>query len=173
MNRPEKGILSRIVGWLHNTEDFLLVVLVLAMVVFAVAQIALRNFFDSGVLWIDPILRLMMLWVALVGALVASRSNKHIAIDILYRLLPPFWRPWVQSFTFLFTAIVCGLVAYHSTRFVIDEYTYESVFPDIPSLPTWPLQIIIPFAFFVISIRYLIQSLLQAKAAVINKPVDS
>ena len=169
MTQQKNGPLRRIVGWLYLTEDVVLVAMVIAMVLFAVVQIVLRNFFDSGVLWIDPLLRVMLLWLGLIGALAASRTNKHIAIDILYRVLPQNWRPWMQSFTCLFAGAVCVLVAYHAARFVIDEYTYETI--AFSGIPAWLLEIIIPFAFGVIGFRYFILSVLQLKAALSAVPV--
>ncbi|TNF86538.1 MAG: TRAP transporter small permease subunit, partial [Gammaproteobacteria bacterium] len=70
---------------LHRAEDALLVILLTAMIVLACTQILLRNFFDSGIVWIDPLLRVMVLWIGLVGATVATRHNKHIRIDLLSR----------------------------------------------------------------------------------------
>ena len=60
---------------LHRAEDALLVILLTAMIVLACTQILLRNFFDSGIVWIDPLLRVMVLWLGLVGATVATRHN--------------------------------------------------------------------------------------------------
>ena len=55
------------------------------MIVLAGTQILLRNLFDSGFVWIDPLLRVMVLWLGLLGATVATRQDKHIRIDLLSR----------------------------------------------------------------------------------------
>ena len=68
---------------LHRAEDALLVLLLSAMIVLAATQIMLRNFFDSGFVWIDPLLRVLVLWLGLIGATVATRNNRHIRIDLL------------------------------------------------------------------------------------------
>jgi TRAP-type C4-dicarboxylate transport system permease small subunit len=73
--------------WLHRFEDGLIAFLVLLLVVLAGAQIVLRNFFDSGLPWADPVLRALVLWTGLLGALAAVREDKHISLDVLSRLL--------------------------------------------------------------------------------------
>jgi TRAP-type C4-dicarboxylate transport system permease small subunit len=59
------------------------------MISLAFAQIVLRNGFDGGIVWADSLLRIMVLWIALIGAVVASRDQRHINIDLISRFLPP------------------------------------------------------------------------------------
>ena len=47
---------------LHRAEDALLVLLLSTMILLAGTQIVLRNMLDTGVVWIDPLLRVMVLW---------------------------------------------------------------------------------------------------------------
>jgi TRAP-type C4-dicarboxylate transport system permease small subunit len=49
----ETGVLR----WLDRIENALIAVLVLAMVLLAGAQILLRNLFETGIDWADPLLR--------------------------------------------------------------------------------------------------------------------
>ena len=69
-------------------EDALLVLILSTMVLLAAGQIILRNFLDVGFIWGDELLRMLVLWLAVAGALAASRSDKHISIDVLNRFLP-------------------------------------------------------------------------------------
>jgi len=69
--------------WLDRIENGLIAVLVLAMVLLAGAQILLRNLFDSGIEWADPLLRALVLWTAMLGALAAARDDKHIGLDLV------------------------------------------------------------------------------------------
>ena len=79
---PSRSFLSRLPGgrWFLLV---LLVALLSAMIILAALQIVLRNFFEAGIVWIDPLLRVGVLWLGLVGATVATRHNKHIRIDLL------------------------------------------------------------------------------------------
>jgi len=139
---------------IHHIEDALLAILLIAMLLLASSQIFLRNLLDIGLVWADPILRIMVLWLGLLGALAASRDNKHITIDVLTRLMPTKARSLTRVFTSLFTTIVSGLIAYHSARFVLMEHETGNI--ATAGVPAWLFEIIIPVAFALITVRYLI-----------------
>jgi TRAP-type C4-dicarboxylate transport system permease small subunit len=113
-----RGRFSRSLKALHLAEDLILVLLLGGLVLLAAAQIFMRNLFDAGLPWADPLLRLMVLWLALAGALAATREKRHIHIDLLSRFLPQGLAAWTERLTAAFTAIVCALLAWHGGRLV-------------------------------------------------------
>lgn len=123
-----------------------------SMVVLATSQIFLRNFWNSGVDWVDPTLRILVLWIGLVGAMVASRELNHINIDVVSRLLPKIGKCIVLTVTNLFSAFICGVVSYHSARFVIMEY--EDGIMAFNGVPAWVCEVIIPIGFGVMALRF-------------------
>lgn len=62
-------------------------VLLLVMVFLSALQILLRNAWESGILWIDPLLRHLVLLLAFLGALLATGAKRHVQINVLGRLL--------------------------------------------------------------------------------------
>jgi TRAP-type C4-dicarboxylate transport system permease small subunit len=66
-------------------ENLLLVALLGGLVLLASTQIVLRNFFSLGLTWADGLIRLMVLWLALVGAVAAAREGRHITMAALTR----------------------------------------------------------------------------------------
>ena len=146
------GGLERALSWLHRLEDAVLALLLGAMVLLAPLQIFLRLFFDEGLTWADPLLRVLVLWVGLFGAISASRDDRHITVDVLSFLFRGRLRAFVRGAVHVFTALVCGVLCFQSWRFVQSEREYGSVaFLD---LPAWWLQAILPFAFATIALRY-------------------
>ncbi len=139
---------------LHRFEDTLLVVAVLAMVGLAFLQIVLRNLFGSGLLWIDPLLRALVLWIGLLGAVAASRGGRHIAIDVLTRALREPWRRRLVAGGCLFTVAVCAAITWHGVRYVMLEYQFAGT--AFAGVPTWAVVIILPLAFGLIGLRYLL-----------------
>ena len=145
--------IPRILALLHRAEDILLALLLGTLVLLAPLQIVLRNFFDAGLSWADPFLRVLVLWVALFGALAASRQHKQIAVDVVSKFLSPRGRAILGIVTGLFTAVVCFLVAYHAGVFVAGERAFGSkAFGDVPA---WLCESVIPFAFAMIGVRHL------------------
>lgn len=142
----------RIVRWIHGVENLLLVLLFAGMLVIAGGQIVLRNFFDSGLAWADPFLRVTVLWLALLGALAATRSNKHINIDVLGRLAPQAWQAPIRALTMFFAMVVCGVIAYVSGEFLVLEIdTPTEAFAGIPA---WVFEVVIPVSFGLMALRF-------------------
>jgi len=143
---------------LLKIEDLILVGMLLVAILLAVLQIFLRNYFHSGLVWGDVLLRIIVLWIGMFGAMYASRNNEHINIELGLKHLSAAAKPYVQAIVFIFTATVCALVAWYSVGFVISEYHQgEMAFAKVP---VWVTEAVIPFAFIVIAVRYLISTIL-------------
>jgi TRAP-type C4-dicarboxylate transport system permease small subunit len=154
-------MIYKIYRFLLKVETGVLVTLLLSMIIMAVVQIFMRNVFTSGILWADSFVRIAVLWMALVGAMVASRSGKHIAIDVFIRTLNKKLQHIVKRITDGFTAIVCLLVMYYSFEFV--KYEYEDGGLAFANIPNWLCESIIPFAFMIIGLRYLFSALFNLR----------
>lgn len=150
--------LKRTLHWLHWCEDALLVIMLLSMILIAFTQIILRNFFDSGLVWADPLVRVLVIWVALAGAMVAGRKNSHIAIDVLTPWLRGKMLQLARGISTLFTAAVCSLMFYHSLDFVASERIDGAI--AFAGVPVWVCESIIPIAFGVLSLRFVLCFLL-------------
>ena len=161
-------MLRRALRLAHLFEDSLLILLLLSMIVLASGQIVLRNLFETGFSWIDPMLRLLVLWTGLIGATVASRDNRHIRIDLFSRLLSPRVHLYIQVVVGLFTMMVCAIIAWHGAGWVRMDYLDQLT--GFEGLPAWLLEIIIPVAFGLIALRYLIHSAEWLKQAVFEPP---
>ena len=137
---------------LAQLEDLLLASMLGSMILLACTQILLRNVFDSGLTWADPLLRVMVLWLGLLGALAASRGNRHIIIDVLGPFMGPANKRRAAIVTHGFTTLVCAAIAWFATQFVISEY--ETGLTGVLNLPMWLLESIIPLGFGLMALRY-------------------
>ncbi len=151
--------LQRLAGVVSKTEDLLLGLLLSAMVLIAVVQIVLRNGWETGIGWGDPLVRVLLLWVGLLGAIIATREERHIRIDVLTRYLPARFSGLARYITEWFSAVVCALLAYHGGRLVWDESQYGSVM--FGTVPTWLCQLIIPIGFGLMALRFALAPLVS------------
>jgi TRAP-type C4-dicarboxylate transport system permease small subunit len=142
---------------LHNIEDGLLALMLFTMVVLASSQVIMRNFLDSGFSWGDPLLRLLVLWLALMGAMVATRLERHITVDALLRILSPGLQRAARVLTKVATAIVCALLAWHSARLIALDYEYQDMLTE--HVPAWIGDLILPVAFSVMTLRLVYQAI--------------
>lgn len=147
-----KAGITRLLRIINGVEDGLLVLMLATMVVLAVAQIAWRNFFGAGISWADPLLRTLVLWVALSGAVIASRTDNHIRIDFFTRYFSIKTFAALQRLVYLFSASVCALIAWHAARFVHMEHEFGAI--AFAGIPTWVTALIIPIGFFLMALRY-------------------
>jgi len=146
---------------LLRLEENLLVIILLSTIIFAVAQIFLRNFFHSGIPWGDSLVRILVLWLGLIGAMIASRDHRHIKIDIISRHLTAANQLRLRRFTDLVTAIVCFIVAWYAFTFV--QIEYQDGMQAFENVPVWLTEAIIPFGFFIMAVRFLLSALLPDK----------
>jgi TRAP-type C4-dicarboxylate transport system permease small subunit len=151
LSEPE-NIFSRLEKAGRLGEDAVLVIILTTLILLAASQIVLRNFFNFGFIWADEMLRMLVLWIAVAGAVAASRTDKHINIAILDRFLPDKIKPLVKITIHIFTAGVCGVVTWYSMKFVQMSHEYGDVL--MGSVPAWLPQLILPVGFGLICYRY-------------------
>ena len=147
-------ILQRLDNAGRVAENAVLVFILSSMILLAAGQIVARNVFGFGFIWSDELLRMLVLWIAVAGAVAASRADKHINIAILDRFLPQKLNSAVKVIIDLFTAGICAVVAWYSVSFVLLSYEYGDVL--LGDVPAWILQSVLPLGFGLMSWRYIL-----------------
>ena len=146
-------MLEKAQRFVHRIETYLLAALLMSLLLVSVAQIGMRVFFDSGFVWAEAVGRQGVLWLALLGALGATRAKKHIAIDALPRILPVKLHQLVWSTTQIAASIICGAMAWFGWGMVALEREAPGTF--IAEIPSWWPMCIFVAGFALISIRLL------------------
>lgn len=157
-----RNALKTSVSLLHRLENGVLIATLIAMLVMALTQIFLRNFFDTGIFWAETFLRILVLWVGVLGAMVATRENHHINIDVISRYLGQGKSSVVDLITNLFAAIICAVVAWYALKLVRFEYIDQTI--AFGRVPMWVCQSILPFGFMVMAVRFVINGIKEVMA---------
>jgi TRAP-type C4-dicarboxylate transport system permease small subunit len=144
--------LERVAALGRVVETTLLTLLLGGLILFASAQIVLRNFFSIGVNWGDSLVRLAVFWLALIGALAASRDDRHITMGVFTHWLPAGARRAAEVLTHLFAGIVCATFAWLAARFVSQTREFGDTL--LNGVPAWWLQAVLPVVFALIAYRY-------------------
>ncbi len=152
----------RLLQRLHQIESWLLTLMLAAMVLLGLTQILLRNLWQSGIGWGDPVVRLLVLWIAMAGAMRATREGRHISVDLLSRYLPESLQPLQQRVTSLIAGLICLPLSWHAGRFVIMEWQDETLL--FGQLPAWMAELILPLGFAVMALRLLLQAVTGTRA---------
>lgn len=135
-------------------ETVLLVALLSSMMLLAVGQIVMREVFSTGFVWADELIKLMVLWLAMVGSIAACRDNRHIRIDALSHVLPRLAVEITRAVVDIFAAVVCGVIAWHTWRYLQVEIEYEDMV--LINIPAWIAHSVLPAAFLLISFRFVV-----------------
>ncbi|TKB11778.1 TRAP transporter small permease [Desulforhopalus sp. IMCC35007] len=155
---PADGRMSWVV---NRFEELVLSTILITMILLACTQIFLRTFFTSGLLWADPLLRYLVLWSGLLGAVAATGQGKHIALDIIGKNMPAVFAPWLALLCHIFSCLVAAGLTWAAVIFIRGEWEYSAAGP--LSLPLWFWNSIFPLAFFCMAVKYLFLSLLQLR----------
>jgi TRAP-type C4-dicarboxylate transport system permease small subunit len=142
----------RILRTLHLLEDTALILSLVIMLCMALLQIVMRNFFESGFLWAESFLRVLVLWVAVLGAMVATRERNHINIDLISRFLANRHSRWAERLTNIFSAFICTICAFYAVEYI--QYEFEDGTIAFGFVPVWITQSIIPVGFIVMACRF-------------------
>lgn len=157
MADPNSKVLARLERFGTAAENTVLVLLLAAMIVLAVGQIVLREVFDTGIIWADEFVKLLVLWVAMLGSIAASRDDRHLRIDVLSHLLSEKMVSLSRLVVEIFAAIICGVVAWHAYRWLQIELEYgDTVLIDFPA---WLAHGILPLAFILMTYRFTLSAI--------------
>lgn len=156
-------------------ERSLVIALVVIMVLLAFVQVVLRNYFSMGILWADPLLRHMVLWVGFLGASLATQRERHISIDLITRFVSARAANLIRILTNLFACIVSYILARAGWTFLKAEMESESILLTIGTMefPSWWFQVIIPAGFGLMCLRFFLRNLEHVNEALHPGSIDS
>jgi len=140
-----------------SIEDYVIVALLGSVIVLSITQIGMRLFFNSSLIWADELVKILVLWIALVAAVSASRSDRHLKIDILDKLGFKKNIIFPKTVVTIFVFIVCALITWHSFRYIKLIYDFEESI--LNGFPAWIAYSVVPVSFFIMAYRYLIISI--------------
>jgi len=120
-------------------------------------QVLARNLFDSGIPYVDVLLRHLVLYVTFLGAAMAIDSQRHIKLDLVAVCLSPAALRLLKPPLYLVSAALCSVMSWASMRFWYDDWQY------IADHERWSsaLGIITPAGFLLLALHFLICGLFR------------
>lgn len=148
--------LKKAEGLLTLAEGALLVALLSAMIALAFLQVALRQFFHSGIVWGDTLARHLVLWVGFLGAALAAADGKHFAWEAAAHRGGHAGAA-MRLAANLSAAAVAALLARAAWTFMLDEKMAGSVLLSAGplALRSWLVAAAIPAGFTLVGLHSL------------------
>jgi TRAP-type C4-dicarboxylate transport system permease small subunit len=107
--------------------------------------------------WIDVLLRQLVIICSFLGAALATPRGKHINIDALSKLLPPWVRRWTHVTTNLLAVGVCAVLASAGRKLVIISREFPSEVT--PFADEWHFQLMFPIGFGLLGLHFAVRVL--------------
>ena len=141
----------RVLALLHAAEDTFAALPLAAMVLLPLAEIVVRPILTGGIPGSIPFVQHLTLWVGFLGAALAARENKLIALATASFIPEGGVRRATQVFAATVGAAVTGLLAWSAMDVVAIEM---DVGGEIAlGIPSWVFQLVLPAGFAVIAVR--------------------
>lgn len=138
-------------------EKLLLLLMVAAIVLLPLAQIILRMVGHGGFAWGHEVVRTLMLWIAFVGASLATAERRHITIDLVDRSLSPTHKAGFNIIVQTVGLLLTGYLAWVAKAYIGIQREMGDT-SAILQIPVWMAQLIIPISLTVIAWRMFVLS---------------
>jgi tripartite ATP-independent transporter DctM subunit len=139
-------------AYVPETEDIVTALALLAIVVLPIIEVVGRALIGVGVPGSIDYVRHLTLWVAFLGAAVAARQEKHLALGFT-SFLKGRWRTTASMLAGSIATAVTLTLAWASLDFV--RLNMQNIATVGGFIPEWVVQIIMPLGFLLIGLRFL------------------
>lgn len=136
--------------------------------VLGVAIFALLKLFPNGLVWSQPLSLGLLLWVALLGATLATKARGHIVLEAAEGLWPQAARRWTRLTGGLVAATFCIILVVLGTAYTQDFYEQWTTgvgFISGVRIPKWLVLAAMPICFALMGTRFIAYSISDFQAA--------
>ncbi|PYQ73872.1 MAG: hypothetical protein DMG01_21785 [Acidobacteria bacterium] len=144
-------------------EDLTGSLALLVMAVLPIAEIVSRRFFGRGIPASGPVVQHLTLWVGFLGAAIAAREGKLLALATGTFIPQGLWRRAADIVAAAFGACSAIVLAWGGWQMAAIER--EAGTNIGAGIPTWIAQIVLPISFAIIAARLVWKAAFQASAA--------
>jgi TRAP-type C4-dicarboxylate transport system permease small subunit len=151
----EPSWIARFRHGLMQVETAMAGLALLLLLALVFGQILARNFFHASIPEADILSRYLVLYIAFFGAALATRSHRHIRLDIVAAFLSARRIHQLRTPLYLISAVVCALFTHAAARFWYDDWQYVAENERWSSI----LALITPVGFGLLTVNFLLVAL--------------
>jgi TRAP-type C4-dicarboxylate transport system permease small subunit len=117
--------------------------------------------FPAGLAWAQPLGLILTLWVAFLGASMATKENLHLKVEAVQKALPEKLKRISGLLSGILTALFCMLLAYLAYEWVVamkEQWTNSNHLGGLHDgieIPKWFSFSIVPVAYMLMGMRFL------------------
>lgn len=140
--------------WIAKLENVIMIPLFLTGMCISLYGVIMRYIFNNPVIWIEEIFALTLVWSIFIGFSTALKNNDHIALDILYSVLPKKIQRVLDLIGYAIGIMFSIFFIYYGFLMVIEAYKIGGVSLDA-QLPLWIISIIMPLTGVLLILAYI------------------
>ena len=92
-----------------------------------------RYVFSAPIVWIDEVVSISFLWVAMLGSVLAIDRNEHLRLNVFVERLSPGKKAFVQTLALMAVAAFLGGLLWPSVEYVQSEWMIRTAALDLPN----------------------------------------
>lgn len=154
---PAFAVAQRILRVISTGEKLLCVTAFAVLVAVLFADVISREATSAGLHWASRIGVWANVLVVMAGFGLASSAGGHLRPRFLDRLLPSDWTPLLNRIQHALMALFCVAIGSVALAVVLESWQLGEVELTL-FLPVWPVQALLPAAFFIAALRHLLFS---------------
>lgn len=125
---------------------------------------------ESGYSWAPQIALVLLLWMAFLGASMATYEGKHLAVDAVRKLVPPHRERLFNTLSQGLAGAITAAFLYLAVSYVLKRLGEE---PEPGKIPDWLKVLSIPVSLGIMSIRFFGYSIADAVGAIMKVEPDA
>ncbi|WP_274427110.1 TRAP transporter small permease [Chelativorans sp. YIM 93263] len=138
---------------LRDAEKIICAVLFLAMTGLGFVNVAVRYLTDYSFAATEELLVRAFLLLTILGAAIAARTGDHLAVTLIYELLPRPARKLLLLLSAALAVILLALSTWFCWQLFVNQVTSGTRSYAL-QVPAWYYSVGLPFAFALVLIRY-------------------
>lgn len=139
---------------LRDFEKIVCVAIFAAMTLLGFVNVVVRYMTSYSLASSEELLTNGFLLLTIFGAAIAARSGDHLAVTLVYDLVPPPVRKAILALATLLAALLLALSAWFCWQLVVNQMS-SGIRSYALQIPAWYYSVGLPFGFALILIRYL------------------
>lgn len=125
--------LVRAGGWAIRPLEHVAALLVLAIIALLLTGVLSRYLFARPIVWIDEVVSLCFIWVAMIGSALAMHRNEHLRLTVVLEALPPGIRQFVHAIALACIAAFLVAMVGPAIDYARDEWFVTTAAMNIPN----------------------------------------
>lgn len=157
--------LKRANYYIYTVVKWAVVIIFLGLLTLSSVQLIMRLVFKSGIANAETLTRYLVLWVAFLGACLATYKSRHINLDVVSKILRKKNKNLTKLLVSTASFATLAVLLKSGIEFIMNEMPDSSM---VFFMPTWLLESVIPLTFLIMALIYL-QGAVESVAAMVKE----